>query len=127
MNQESKELWETILYKYIRGFRSLKERGIEITSIETYNNEFYIIYMKDSKSEVLKTKIPNTVIQHFLNTFKTSYSEIVLDTNLNFKTVITNYELYTKYLRQIGYEKQKLPKLVSTNRDSQKTKENRFQ
>lgn len=101
MNQESKEFWETILYKYIRGFKSLKERGIEITSVDVYNNEFYIIYMKDSKGEILKTKIPNTVIQHFLNTFKTSYSEIVLDTNFNFKTVITNYELYAKYLRQI--------------------------
>ena len=106
MNQESKELWETILYKYIRGFKSLKERGIEITSVDVYNNEFYIIYMKDNKGKILKTKIPDTVIQHFLNTFKTSSSEIVLDTNLNFKTVITNYELYTKYLRQIGYEKQ---------------------
>ena len=106
MNEKSRELWETILYKYIRGFKSLKERGIEITSVDVYNNEFYIIYMKDSKGEILKTKIPNTIIQHFLNTFKTSYSEIVLDTNLNFKTVITNYEPYAKYLRQIGYEKQ---------------------
>lgn len=39
MNQESKEFWETILYKYIRGFKSLKERGIEITSVDLYNNE----------------------------------------------------------------------------------------
>ena len=114
MNQESKELWETILYKYVRGFKSLKERGIEITSVDVYSDEFYIIYMKDSKGEILKTKIPDTVIQHFLNTFKTSYSEIVLDINLNFKTVITDYELYAIYLKQIEYAKQQLPKLASS-------------
>ena len=115
MNQESKELWETILYKYIRGFKSLKERGIEITSVDVYNNEFYIIYMKDNKGEIIKTKIPDTVIQHFLNTFKTSYSEIVLDINLNFKTVITDYKLYDMYLKQLDYAKEQLTQLVNPN------------
>ena len=43
--------------------------------------------MKDRKGEIYKTEIPNNVIQHFLNTFKTSDSEIILDDDLNFKQI----------------------------------------
>lgn len=87
MKQESKELWELIMYRYIRGYEDLKKKGVEIKSVVTYNNEFYIIEMKDRKSEIYKTEIPNNVIQHFLNTFKTSDSEIILDDDLNFKQI----------------------------------------
>lgn len=87
MKQESKEFWELIMYRYIRGYEDLKKKGVEIKSVETYNNEFYIIYMKDRKGEIYKTEIPNNVIQYFLNTFKTSDSEIILDDDLNFKQI----------------------------------------
>lgn len=87
MKQESKEFWELIMYRYIRGYEDLKKKGVEIKSVVTYNNKFYIIEMKDRKGEIYKTEIPNNVIQHFLDTFKTSDSEIILDDDLNFKQI----------------------------------------
>lgn len=87
MKQESKEFWELIMYRYIRGYEDLKKKGVEIKSVVTYNNKFYIIEMKDRKGEIYKTEIPNNAIQHFLNTFKTSDSEIILDDDLNFKQI----------------------------------------
>lgn len=48
INQESKEIWETILYKYIRGYKDLKNKDVEITSVVNYNNELYIVEMEDS-------------------------------------------------------------------------------
>ena len=44
MNQKSKELWELIMYRYIRGYENLKKKGVEIKSVETYNNEFKQIF-----------------------------------------------------------------------------------
>ena len=126
MNQESKELWETILYKYIRGYKDLKNRGVEITSVVNYNNELYIVEMKNKVGEIYKVELYNNIIQHFLTTFKTSYSEIIIDNNSNFKQVITDYELYNMYLKQLEYAKQQLPELVSSNRDSKETQENRI-
>lgn len=126
MNQESKELWETILYKYIRGYKGLKNRGVEITSVVNYNNELYIVEMKNKVGEIYKVELYNNIIQHFLTTFKTSYSEIIIDNDSNFKQVITDYELYNMYLKQLEYAKQQLPELVSSNRDSKETQENRI-
>lgn len=120
MNQESKELWETILYKYIRGYKDLKNRGVEITSVVNYNNRLYIIEMKNKVGEIYKVELYDNVIQHFLNTFKTSYSEMIIDENCNFKQVITDYELYKMYLKQLEYAKQQSPELVSTFGNSQK-------
>lgn len=127
MNQESKEIWETILYKYIRGYKDLKNKGVEITSVVNYNNELYIVEMEDKKGETYKVELYNNVIQHFLSTFKTSYSEMVIDINSNFKQIITDCELYKMLLKQLEYAKEQLPELVSPNRNSQETKENRFQ
>lgn len=121
MNQESKELWETILYKYIRGYKDLKNRGVEITSVVNYNNRLYIIEMKNKVGEIYKVELYNNVIQHFLNTFKTSYSEIIIDNDSNFKQVITDYELYNMYLKQIEHEKEQLSNMACANRDSQET------
>lgn len=126
MNQESKEIWETILYKYIRGYKDLKNKGVEITSVVNYNNELYIVEMEDKKGETYKVELYNNVIQHFLSTFKTSYSEMVIDINSNFKQIITDCELYKMLLKQLEYAKEQLPKLVSSNRDSQETEENRL-
>lgn len=67
MNQESKEIWETILYKYIRGYKDLKNKGVEITSVVNYNNKLYIVEMKDKKGETYKVELYNNVIQHFLS------------------------------------------------------------
>lgn len=126
MNQESKELWETILYKYIRGYKDLKNRGVEITSVVNYNNELYIVEMEDKKGETYKVELYNNVIQHFLSTFKTSYSEMVIDINSNFKQIITDCELYKMLLKQLEYAKQQLPEFVSSNKNSKGTEENRF-
>ena len=112
MKQESKEFWELIMYRYIRGYEDLKKKGVEIKSVETYNNEFYIIYMKDREGEIIKTELGNNVIQHFLDTFKTSYSEIVLDKELNFNTVITDYELYNMHIKQVEYAKNDILKAI---------------
>ena len=114
MNQESKELWETILYKYIRGYKDLKNRGVEITSVVNYNNELYIVEMEDKRGEKYSVKLYSNIIQHFLTIFKTSYSEMIIDNNSNFKQVITDYELYEMNLKQLEYAKEQLPKLVST-------------
>lgn len=126
MNQESKEIWETILYKYIRGYKDLKNRGVEIISVVNYNNELYIVEMEDKRGETYKVELYNNIIQHFLDTFKTSYSEMVIDINSNFKQIITDCELYKMLLKQLEYAKEQLPKLVSSNRDSQETEENRL-
>ena len=123
MNEESKELWETILYKYIRGYKNLKNRGVEITSVVNYNNELYIVEMKNKVGEIYKVELYNNVIQHFLTTFKTSYSEMIIDENSNFKHIITNNELYKK---QIEYARERLPKLAGSNKDSKEIEENRF-
>ena len=125
MNQESKEIWKTILYKYIRGYKDLKNRGVEITSVVNYNNELYIVEMENKKGETYKVELYNNVIQHFLSTFKTSYSEMIIDNNSNFKQVITDYELYEMNLKQLEYAKEQLPKLVSTFGNSQEIKGNR--
>lgn len=125
MNQESKELWETILYKYIRGYKDLKNRGVEITSVVNYNNELYIVEMEDKKGETYKVELYNNVIQHFLETFKTSYSEMVIDINSNFKQIITDCELYKMLLKQLEYAKEQLPELVSTFGNSQEIERNR--
>lgn len=126
MNQESKKIWETILYKYIRGYKDLKNRGVEIISVVNYNNELYIVEMEDKRGETYKVELYNNIIQHFLDTFKTSYSEMVIDINSNFKQIITDCELYKMLLKQLEYAKEQLPKLVSSNRDSQETEENRL-
>lgn len=125
MNQESKEIWETILYKYIRGYRDLKNRGVKITSVVNYNNRLYIIEMKDKRGEIYKVELYNNIIQHFLATFKTSYSEMIIDNNSNFKQVITDYKLYEMNLKQLEYAKQQLPELVSTFGNSQEIEGNR--
>ena len=98
MNEESRELWETILYKYIRGYKDLKNRGVETTSVVNYNNELYIVEMKNKVGEIYKVELYNNVIQHFLTTFKTSYSEMIIDENSNFKNIITDYELHKKQI-----------------------------
>lgn len=118
MNQESKEIWETILYKYIRGYKDLKNKGVEITSVVNYNNELYIVEMKDKKGETYKVELYNNVIQHFLSTFKTSYSEMVIDINSNFKQIITDCELYKMLLKQLEHAKQQLPQLACNLKDS---------
>jgi hypothetical protein len=120
MNQESKELWETILYKYIRGYKDLKNRGVKITSVVNYNNRLYIIEMKNKVDEIYKVELYDNVIQHFLNTFKTSYSEMIIDENCNFKQVITDYELYKIHLKQLEYAKQQLSEMACTFGNSQK-------
>lgn len=112
MNQESKELWETILYKYIRGYKNLKNKGVGITSVVNHNNELYIVEMENKIGETYKVELYNTVIQHFLDTFKTSYSEMVIDINSNFKQIITDCELYKMLLKQLEYAKQQLPELA---------------
>lgn len=122
MNEESKELWETILYKYIRGYKDLKNRGVEITSVVNYNNELYIVEMKNKEGETYKVELYNNVIQHFLTTFKTSYSEMIIDENSNFKNIITDYELNKK---QIEHAKEQLSNMACPNRDSQEIEENR--
>ena len=122
MNEESKELWETILYKYIRGYKDLKNRGVEITSVVNYNNELYIVEMKNKEGETYKVELYNNVIQHFLTTFKTSYSEMIIDENSNFKNIITDYELNKK---QIEHAKEQLSNIACPNRDSQEIEENR--
>lgn len=125
MNQESKEIWETILYKYIRGYKDLKNKGVEITSVVNYNNELYIVEMEDKKGETYKVELYNNVIQHFLSTFKTSYSEMVIDINSNFKQIITDCELYKMLLKQLEYAKQQLPELTCNLKDSPTTQKNR--
>lgn len=125
MNQESKEIWETILYKYIRGYKDLKNKGVEITSVVNYNNELYIVEMEDKKGETYKVELYNNVIQHFLSTFKTSYSEMVIDINSNFKQIITDCELYKMLLKQLEYAKQQLPELACNLKDSPTTQKNR--
>jgi hypothetical protein len=117
MNEESKELWETILYKYIRGYKDLKNRGVEITSVVNYNNELYIVEMKNKVGEIYKVELYNNVIQHFLTTFKTSYSEMIIDENSNFKNIITDYELHKK---QIEHAKEQLSNMACANRNSKK-------
>ena len=91
MNEESKKLYELILYRYVKDYKDLKEKGVEITSVYSYNNEIYIIEMKNTKGETYKTELPNNVIQHFIDTFKVpDNSKIILDKNLNFKQIFEN-------------------------------------
>lgn len=91
MNEESKELWKLILYRYVHNYaKFFNEKDFKIISVITYNNEIYIVTFK-SESKTHKVELDKNVIQHFINSFKIpDDSEIILDKNLNFKQIFKN-------------------------------------
>lgn len=66
-------------------------KDVESVSV-SYNNN-YIIKSILENNEPYFIELSNDIINEFLRSKKTSYSEVILDYNMNFEVIITDIDL----------------------------------
>ena len=95
MNKTSKEIWKYILKKNA-GTYGLFIKDVESVSLSFNNNYIIKSILENNKSYFVE--LSKDIVNEFLKSKKTAYSETILDHNMNFEVVITDTDLYKKHI-----------------------------
>lgn len=125
MNPESKNYWKLLIHRNVGSYREFfRER--EVDSVKLLEDGSYRVKTTKEGSEDYYVEISPGHIQDYIRYMKTSYSKIELNSNLDFEMIVTDPKLFIQKLKEAKeYAREKLPKLVGSNRDSKEIEENR--
>lgn len=100
MNSKSTSLWKELVKKNIGSYRNFI-KDVTFVMISPINGN-YLIHTKLDSGKNYIVELHKDIVDFFIESQRTDYSELILDRYMNFEEFITDYKLYEEHVKQVA-------------------------
>lgn len=100
MNSQSILLWKKLVKDNIGSYKNFI-KDVTFVMISPINGN-YLIHTKLTSGKDYQVELHKDIVDYFLESQKTAYSELILDRYMNFEEFITDYKLYEEHIKQVA-------------------------